>query len=290
MCRLFGSISSGPLDIESHLIRSKTSLLAQSTACDKRIQGDGWGLGSYTKGGRPVIELSTGAIFDEKAPFTAAVGKAGGPVVIGHIRDASNPMNLPREKLLRIENQQPFRYQNWVFAHNGTLKLPAETLEKLGKYQKNMKGNNDSEVFFWLLMAQLEKTGSVKKALAASVKLIMKVWEEAPASRKAEVKLPYVSLNFLLTDGKKLYAVCKYDGYKPKHRDNWLIAVRPPRPLLQMCYRLEKGAGPKAQGASGLVVASERTEPDGNWIPLHDGSLLEASLEGGAVKLRVEKL
>jgi len=283
MCRLFAAIGSGPLDLESHLVGSKTSLLAQSTAFPKKIQGDGWGLASYKSAGKPELELSTGAIFRERQRFEAAVSKATGPLIIGHIREASNPMNLPREKLLRIENQQPFTYKNWVFAHNGTLKLPAETLARLGKYQKLMKGNNDSEVFFWLLLSQIERTGSVKAAIAASVKILMKVWEEAPAGRRAEARLPYVSLNFMLTDGKKLYAACKYDGYKPKTRDNWLMAVRPPRPLFQMCYRLEPDG-------KGMVVASERTEPGGVWVPLRDGSLLSASLSGGKVRLRVEKL
>jgi glutamine amidotransferase len=283
MCRLFGALGSGPLNLESHLVGSKTSLLAQSNAYSERLQEDGWGIGSYPEPGKPALVLSTGAVFDEKDRFAEAVGKASGPAIIGHIRDASNPMNLPRDKLLRIENQQPFTYKNWVFAHNGTLKLPAETLAKLGKYRKMMKGNNDSEVFFWLLMSELDKTGSVKKALAASVKLIMNVWDGAPAARKAEAKLPYVSLNFLLTDGKKLYAVCKYDGYKPKHADNWLIAVEPPRPLLEMCYRTE----PDGQG---LVVASERTEPEGEWTPLRDGSLLTAALSGGKLKLKLERL
>jgi len=283
MCRLFGSIGSGPIDLRSHLIRSETSLLAQSTAFASKIQGDGWGLASFGRARKPGLALSTGAIFEEKARFSAAVRNASGPVVIGHIREASNPMNLPREKLLRIENQQPFTYKNWVFAHNGTLKLPAETLAKLGKYRKLMKGNNDSEVFFWLLMSQMEKTGSVKEALAASVKILMKVWEEAPAGRRAEARLPYVSLNFMLTDGKKLYAACKYDGFKPKYRDNWLIAVDPPRPLFEMCYRLEPDG-------TGLVVASERTEPEGDWVPLRDGSLLAASLTGGKVRVKVERL
>jgi predicted glutamine amidotransferase len=283
MCRLFGAIGSVPMDIGSHLVSSKTSLLAQSNAYDKRIQGDGWGLGSYTKSGKPAMELSTGAIFEERARFSAAVRNASGPVVIGHIREASNPMNLPREKLLRIENQQPFTYKKWVFAHNGTLKLPAETLARLGRYQKMMKGNNDSEVFFWLLMSKLERTGSVRKAIAASVRTILKVWEETPAARRAEAKLPYVSLNFMLSDGRKLYAACKYDGFKPKFVDNWLIAVDPPRPLLEMCYRLEPDG-------KGLIVASERTEPEGEWVPLRDGSLLTASLPGGRLKLKVEKL
>ncbi|MBM4248979.1 MAG: class II glutamine amidotransferase [Euryarchaeota archaeon] len=283
MCRLFASIGSGPVNLESHLVGSETSLLAQSNACEKRIQGDGWGLGYYPEPGKPDLSQSTGAIFDEKDKFTAAVARASGPVVIGHIREASNPMNLPRERLLRIENQQPFTDEKWVFAHNGTLKLPAETLERMGAWKGRMRGQNDSEVLFWLLRSELERTESVRKALAASLKTIMKVWDEAPAKRKKEVKVPYVSLNFLLTDGKRLYAVCKYDGHRPKHQDNWLIAVDPPRPLLEMTYR------PDADGR-GLVVASERTEPGGEWVPLRDGSLLEASLSGGKVRLGIERL
>jgi predicted glutamine amidotransferase len=283
MCRLFGALGSGPMDLESHLVSSETSLLAQSNAYDKRIQGDGWGLGCYPETGKPGLDLSTGAIFEEKARFSAAVGKASGPVVIGHIREASNPMNLPRDRLLRIENQQPFTDGKWIFAHNGTLKLPAETLGKMGRYKDMMRGQNDSEVFFWLLMSRLEKTRSVREALAGSLKTIMEAWEEAPAEKREEARVPYVSLNFMLTDGKKLYAVCKYDGHRPKHQDNWLIAVDPPRPLLEMCYRLEPGG-------KCLVVASERTEPGGEWVPLRDGSLLTASLAGGKVKLKVEKL
>lgn len=289
MCRLFGAIGSG-IDLESHLVASKASLLAQSNAYEKRIQGDGWGLGSYSDDGRPRLELSTGAVFEERARFLDAVHSACGPVVVGHIREASNPMNLPREKLLRIENQQPFTHGKWIFAHNGTLKLPAETLDRMDRYGKLMRGNNDSEVFFWLLMSRLERTRSVRKALAASLETIMKVWEEAPAQKRERAKVPYVSLNFLLTDGRNLYAACKYDGHKPKHVDSSLIAVDPPRPLFEMCYRIERGAREEGQGADGIVVASERTEPGGEWVPLRDGSLLSASLSGGRVRFSVERL
>ena len=296
MCRLFGAIGPG-IDLESHLVASKTSLLAQSNAYDKRIQGDGWGLGSFSDDGRPRLELSTGAVFEERVRFAEAVRGAGGPIVIGHIREASNPMNLPRDRLLRIENQQPFTYGKWVFAHNGTLKLPAETLDRMGAYGKLMRGQNDSEVFFWLLMSELERTGSVRKALAASLGTMMRVWEEAPAERREQARVPYVSLNFMLTDGRDLYAACKYDGHRPKHVDNWLIAVDPPRPLFEMCYRVERGARGTGEGTRDggqvvdrLVVASERTEPDGDWVPLRDGSLLSASLSGGRVGFKVEGL
>jgi predicted glutamine amidotransferase len=283
MCRLFGSLCSNVPDLEWHLVSSGTSLLAQSTAFPKRIQGDGWGIGHYDESGRPRTVLSTGAIFEERQKFYAAVGKASGPLVIAHIREASNPMNLPREKLLRIENQQPFIYKNWVFAHNGTLKLPKEVSERLGKHRRDMRGNNDSEVFFWLMMSGIERTGSVRKAFDGALKTILEVWEESPAAVKRKVKLPYVSLNTIFSDGERLYAICKYDGYRPKHGDNWLCGIDPPRPLLQMCYLTE-------DDGSGLVVASERTEPSGEWVPLEDGNLLEARLVQGRVRVKVEDL
>ena len=103
-----------------------------------------------------------------------------------------------------------------------------------------------------------------------------------PAVRKT-VKVPYVSLNAIFGDGERLYAICKYDGHKPKYGDNWLCGIDPPRPLLQMCYRT-------GNGGRDLVVASERTEPAGVWVPLEDGSLLEARLVKGRVRVKVEKL
>lgn len=283
MCRLFGSISSAAPDLEGHLVTSKCSLLAQSTANPQRLQRDGWGIAHYGKAGKPSIVLSTGAVFNEKKQFSGAVANASGRMVIAHIRAASNPLGLPSSQLLRPENQQPFTYKEWVFAHNGTLKLPDELMAHLGGYRRLVRGNNDSEVYFWLFIKTMEETGSVQDAFPRVQDAILKAWDEAPAARKKKAERPYVGLNCIFSDGERLYAICKYDGYRPKGTDSWLCPVKPRRPLFEMCYRV-------AGDGKGLVVASERTEPSGDWLPLKDGSMLEARLDRGLVQLDIESL
>ena len=283
MCRLFGSLSAGSLDLQGHLISSKTSLLVQSNANKERLQGDGWGMGHFSASGRPQIFVSTRPVYKDKRSFAAQVGKASGNTVIAHIRRASNPRGLARSAIIRPANQQPYAYKSWLFAHNGTVRIPDQALELAGRHRRLMKGNNDSEVYFRLLMNSIEKTGSVRDGVSQTVDSLWTAWKEAPAEVRKKQELPYVGLNFILGDGERLWALCKYDGWKPKNDDNWLCQPRPPRPLFEMCFRLEPDG-------KGIVVASETTQPGGKWQPLKDGMLLEASLERGLVQLDVESL
>jgi len=283
MCRLFGSLSAGEIDFESHLISSKTSLLAQSDANPKRLQGDGWGIGQLAPFGRPSIVISTEPIYQEKRRFAEEVGRVTGNTVIAHIRRASNPRGLARSAIIRPPNQQPFSYKKWLFAHNGTVRIPNEVLPMAGRHRRLMKGNNDSEVFFRLLMNSIEKTGSVRDGVSQTVDSLWKAWKEAPAEVRKKQELPYVGLNFILSDGERLYSLCKYDGWKPATDDNWLSHPRPPRPLFEMCYRVEPDG-------NGIAVASEITQPGGKWMPLKDGSLLEARLDRGLMQFSVASL
>jgi predicted glutamine amidotransferase len=283
MCRLFGSLSAGEFDLKSHLLSSKTSLLVQGDANPKRRQGDGWGIGHFGASGRPTISLSTKAVYREKKLFAEEVGNASGGTVIAHIRRASNPRGLARSALLRPENQQPFAYKKWLFAHNGTVRIPNEVLQMAGRHQRSMKGNNDSEVYFRLLMNAIERTGSVRDGIQDAVEAIWKAWKESPADVQKIAERPYVGLNFILSDRESLYALCKYDGWKPEKDDNWLCHPRPPRPLFEMCYRVEPDG-------KGIAVASEITQPGGKWMPLKDGNLLEARLERGLVQLTVSSI
>ncbi|MGQ9582259.1 MAG: class II glutamine amidotransferase [Thermoplasmatota archaeon] len=283
MCRLFGSLNVSRESLEKHMVSSGCSLLAQSWANPRRLQGDGWGVAHYRGSGAPVVEKSTGAVFREEGAFRRAVKRAGGRVVIAQIRRASNPLGLPRASLLRPENQQPFRHGRWLFAHNGTLCLPEALAPSLGTYRGRLRGTNDSEVYFWLMMAGLRRAGTVRGAFSKALEAINGAWERASAARKRRARLPYIGLNCVMSDGERLYAICKYDGYRPERDDNWLCGAEPPRPLFEMCYRLE-------DGGRALVVASERTEPGGCWRRLRDGSFLEARLARGRVEARVSPL
>jgi len=283
MCRLFGSLAAGELDLQGHLISSDISLLAQSNANRERLQGDGWGMGHFSASGRPVIFVSTKPVYKDKRSYAEEIKKASGSTVIAHIRRASNPRGLDRSAIIRPVNQQPFAYKSWLFAHNGTVRIPDQALKHAGRHKSLMKGNNDSEVYFRLLMNSLEKTGSVRKGVLQTVDSLWTAWKEAPAQVRAKQELPYVGLNFLMGDGKRLWAFCKYDGWKPESDDNWLCHPSPPHPLYEMCFRLERDG-------KGIVVASEATKPGGRWQPLKDGMLLEARLDNGLVQLEVESL
>ncbi len=283
MCRLFGSLNLSLQQLRSHLVSSQCSIVAQSHANPRRLQGDGWGLAHYSGSGAPIVKKSTKPIYGEETTFRRALSSAHGRVVIAQIRRASNPLGLPKEALLRPESQQPFKHGRWLFAHNGTLCLPDALRPSLGTYQKRLRGTNDSEVYFWLMMAGIERARSVRGAFNYALKAINRAWERAPAARRKRARLPYIGLNFVMSDGERLYAICKYDGYRPRGDDNWLCGAQPPRPLFEMCYRLEAGG-------SGLVVASERTQPTGRWEPLRDGSFLEAGLVRGRVTVDVSPI
>jgi predicted glutamine amidotransferase len=283
MCRLFGSLAAGEMDLRGHLVSSELSLLAQSSANRKRLQGHGWGIGHFSPAGRPLIFVSTRPVYKDKKGYAAQVGKASGNTVIAHIRRASNPRGLDMSAIIRPQNQQPFAYKSWLFAHNGTVRIPDQALKLAGRHKRLMKGNNDSEVYFRLLMNSIEKTGSVRQGVLQTVDLLWKAWKETPADIQKKQEVPYVGLNFLLGDGRRFWALCKYDGWKPKDDDNWLCHPKPPHPLFEMCYRLE-------DGGKGLAVASEATLPGGRWQPLRDGMLLEARLEDGLVQLELESI
>src|SRR5579859_2815243 len=129
MCRLFGMLGSPVTPAEPWLISTDRSLLAQSNANPAMLQPDGWGIAWYPATRSPRIVRGIGGAYEpgERERFIATARRSRGPVVIGHLRHASNPMNLPHVRLIGTENSQPFGHASYLFAHNGSVTHPAET-------------------------------------------------------------------------------------------------------------------------------------------------------------------
>jgi len=115
-----------------YLLEDPCSLYAQSKKDPKRLQGDGWGIGFY-KNEDPILIKSEKPIYMDYEDFSSAVQQARSRIIIAHIRRASNPRGLPREKIISKENSQPFMYGKYIFAHNGTITIPDEVAETLGE-------------------------------------------------------------------------------------------------------------------------------------------------------------
>jgi predicted glutamine amidotransferase len=267
MCRLLGLLSPDDRPAKPWLLDSELSLLRQSDIDPEHPQGDGWGV-AWRKG--PEIILTKGIAGahapSERPRFVKAAEDARGPLVIAHLRKASNPMNLPKEKLWALENSQPFIEGEVIFAHNGAIPLPRETRERLGRYASSPKGLNDSEVYFYLLLKCLEGEKDPPRAYVRAIKELKEVWEK---NGKPGEK-PHSGLNIIFSRSpKELWAFCHYTG---EHGTS-LSGIK--RPYYEMCYREENGAA---------VVASEPTDRnEASWNPIASGRYMRATLADGRV-------
>ncbi len=269
MCRLFASIG---IDNADEFLREKEcSLLAQSDSDTKHLQQDGWGVAAHSGGGWRVIRSTTPVFSDPQFPEIEAKAE----IIIAHIRRASNPLGLPIEELRAPENIQPYRFGNIVFAHNGTIKIPEEMRPYLGDFAGMVQGKNDSEIYFWLLIKNLESERDVGKAVLKTVADMNDAWEGVPEEKKERLKAPYRGLNFVMSDGKNLYAYCRHDGVK----DAGPTLCYKNAPYYRMVYREEN---------RGLVVASERMD-NGEWKEIGDGDLLTARIKNGEIKVSTEE-
>lgn len=271
MCRIVGVISAEPVKVTHYLINAECSLFNQAV---KGKQGDGWGIGWYT--GRSLkIFKSEKAVYDEIDVFKRVVEDISSKIVIAHVRKASNPRNLPRKEIIGWENSQPFRYQGRVFAHNGVLRIPDEVAEALGEYRDLIKGKNDSEVYFALLMREWDLMKDVAHALRSLEEALWKALEKSDK----EYPSPYSSLNAVFSDGERLYAYNRYSTEKE------IVSLK------SLCY----GDDPYYEMTflprdDMLIVASEKLWKSSEWRKLSNGELLTAWIEDAKIRYQVERV
>lgn len=269
MCRLFGLLSVRPVSAYKYLFGDPCSLFAQSRADPLRLQSDGWGIGFYRDGSLIVVK-SDKPVYEERERFMELAENIKSNIIIAHIRRASNPRGLPRERLISIENSQPFYYENYVFAHNGTITIPDEIAEILGEWKMRIRGLNDSEVYFWYIIKELYEGKNVVEALRSFERDLWRVWREVQGKYPGKTR-PYIGLNMVLSDGRRLYAYCKYDER--------MDAMIPPlcygsQPGMQMVYLADDER---------LIVSSERTNLEEDWKPIESGQLLTGYVQDNKI-------
>ncbi len=97
-------------------------------------------------------------------------------------------------------NTQPFRYQNWLFMHNGYIRDFAETgrpqIRKIlaHEFEANIQGNTDSEYIFALILHFLEND-DMTQAIVHAFSILNEILGQQSAL-----------LNVMLSDGEKIYA------------------------------------------------------------------------------------
>jgi predicted glutamine amidotransferase len=170
MCRMLAL--AGQYESVVHLLLRFGALSRTGKSPDGKGHKDGWGIGYVSKSITVFKEVTCAYGSNHYGKAVKRVAHADPPVILAHLRKAS-----PNTKVT-IEEVHPFQKDNYLFCHNGSI------------YHRNgtpLGDKLDSIIFFDTIM----KT-SIKKAIYHFR------------------DLKYTSLNFLMTNGKKIWAYREY--------------------------------------------------------------------------------
>ena len=210
MARMFGFIGNRS-DLGARVLELNAGVLRVKREAGVPL---GWGIGFYQSG---EVLLRRRPIDDrEVVDMAEAAENVRTDVLIGHVRRAT-------VGALRTENTHPFRYRGWLFAQTGTIQGFERLRERLLASQpeflrRNVRGETDSELFFYLFLSFLHDAGHlndahvapehVRAALRASIALVDRLSaEEGHTENNGDI---------LVTNGEHMVAV---------HRDG-LFAYR----------------------------------------------------------------
>lgn len=175
MCRLLGIIANKPVDLEFSLGRFKDRA---------SWNPDGWGIGWYENNESKIFKESIAATAEgSKLPVVSKDVRS--MIIIAHVRKGTGA--VPSER-----NSHPFKYKDWLFAHNGSVNREYLFLLLIDEYKNSLKGETDSEVYFYWILQCIEECRDI---IAGVKKAVGKITTQN-----------YSGLNFLLSNGKCLYA------------------------------------------------------------------------------------
>ncbi len=235
MCRLFAAISGVRQSFEEDLLYFRHL---------SSVHSDGWGIGWYYRN-RPVVHKSSvTALYDPKYLTAARTIKSN--MVVAHLRKQTRGN-------VREVNSHPFTLKNYLFAHNGTISKSLKYLIR-GDY-RGMQGDTDSEMLMHFLVQQIED----QRPLFGMRKAFRKIQK-----LNSNGELDVTAVNFILTDGRTLYAYRK-------------MYSRPQR----LFYKYDENGHEKLQISS--VPLQSR-----DWVEMGDGEMLIADVD--TLKFRVLRI
>jgi predicted glutamine amidotransferase len=264
MCRLFAQVAPKPSGARDLLVDSEYSLLRQVDGDPKNPQKDGWGVAWFDAAGKPVVAKSGGSALAERAAFVGAADAAVAPVVLGHLRAASNPH-------VNRDYAHPFEDEGWVFMHNGTLTIFKEVAAALGPRKARLKTDSDSEIYFQQFLKHLAVLRDPSRAFEACVAENWKLWEECRA-RYPDASTPYTSLNAIASDGRGIHALCH--ASRRGMADCAVFTAGQPWSVMSFATR------------GGRFVLSSEGEDGGEWTRLTPPETISASPNAAGVDVR----
>lgn len=156
---------------------------------------DGWGFAAFREQ-KLALHVRSALAATVDPDYVTTVGKLcalGTDAAIGHIRKSTVGQT-------KIENTHPFVFGGYAFCHNGTV-AEAQRIPLAPAFRQALGGDTDSERFFLFVMQLLDGRGGpedVRKAIADAVGWLYG-------------NTDFTAVNFLLTDGRFIWAVREFN-------------------------------------------------------------------------------
>jgi len=247
MCRLLGVIVNKPVHFEFSCSHFKP-LGARNP--------HGWGIGWYDKQGNGKVKKEA-IRADISKNYDYICHKIHSHLIIEHVRLASCGD-------ICTENSHPFKFNNWIFAHNGGVDKKSLLKSLKPEYHDRLFNNDkctDSEVYFHFLLQNIdENNGDIIKGICYGLE-------------KIQNELGHGGLNFLLSDGKRLYAYRNGNSLyflERNHEDfNDYSLFEQLSKETQLLIRSKSLNREKA-----VIICSEEISDEPGWELMENGQLL----------------
>ena len=152
MCRWL-AYSGSPMPIEDLVLKPDYSLIDQSLTArlsPKPTNGDGFGIGWYGRQNQPAVYRSMQPAWNDGNLEDLAF-QIESSLYLAHVRRSTGTP-------VQQSNCHPFRYENWLFVHNGLLReFPAIrrdiVMSIAPELFTELKGSTDSELMFYMALS-----------------------------------------------------------------------------------------------------------------------------------------
>jgi len=263
---MFGFIGNRA-DLGVRLLEHHKALLSVRRESEQAL---GWGVGFYQAG---EVLLRRRPIDDREVVNLAdTIESVRTDLLLGHVRHATTGQ-------LRTENTHPFRYRLWLWAQTGTIagfnQLRSRLLDSQPAFlRRNVRGDTDSELFFYLFLSFLHDAGHLDDsriapghataALRASISLVDRLSrEEGHAHNTGDI---------MVTNGEHLFAVHRGGTMATRElrgqRDVEEVLGSDPKKHLRV---------PSVDSTHFSVVASGLEKVPEGWTPLGDRTIVTLS-------------
>ncbi|MEM4524926.1 MAG: class II glutamine amidotransferase [Methanothermobacter sp.] len=244
MCRLLGLVANKLVDFKFSLELFKEKFSDENP--------DGWGVAWY-ENNSPRLEKQGISATDERSRFQSFSEYVESRIIMAHVRKSTG---APAVEV----NSHPFKCNDWIFAHNGSVNR--ENLLPLLKedYSRNIKGETDSEVYFHWILQNIQEhdiISGVKEALE-------KVMESN-----------FTGLNFLLSDGKSFYAF-RYSEINTDYYSLFKLKRKPSEisPLTLKSQETRMLIETKSLNKEKAVIVCSEKLTEENWEKIKMGHML----------------